>query len=75
MTSTRQPAKTIVHISNIQLPKVSFDRRKAEELGHKLEARLFMLWAGWNGLKLVYPTRSEWIGINLLKRDGESPYP
>lgn len=74
MATIRQPTKTIVHNSNIQLPKVNFDRRKADELGHKIEARLFMLWAGWNHVKIAYPSRSEWIGINLLERDGEAPY-
>lgn len=45
-------------------------KRKEDELGRKLQARLFLTASRWNR-SLVVPIQDEWIGLNLLERDDE----
>lgn len=55
----------------IHLPEATRKRRLLQELGLKAEAELLLR---DRNPRLVIPTEDEWIGLNLLQRDGELPH-
>lgn len=46
-------------------------KREFDEAGYKLLARLFLIRSKYQPRAILVPTRAEWIGLNLLERDGE----
>lgn len=53
---------------------LTYDIRKANELGCKLQAQLLFIAGRWKQYRtfLTVPDYSEWIGLNLLTRDDET---
>jgi len=51
---------------------LDYDQDKADEIGRKLCGMLLLLSVRWS-VRIIVPSEDEWIGLNLLDRDGETP--
>lgn len=72
MDTTRDRVTALISEPMMNLPPVRYNTKRADELGMKLQARLFLIWADWTR-KIVTPTHEEWVGIGLLERDDQLP--